>query len=300
MKCSSKTRRSIGFIFVLSVAVVMMIGVSAGAVKADPFSVPVFDPGNFPDPPDISNPFLTLIPGTAFCYEAETEDGTETNEVTVVTDDGGACTLEIAGVKTIVVRDAVRLDDVLTEDTYDLYACDEEDDECGNVWYLGEATKECGPPQNTEGTWNANQCAEDYCGGEPGIVMLANPMPGNSYQQEFLEDVAEDLGKVLRLDANVSVPYGDFEDCLKTKEWTPLATGNLEHKYYARNIAQLDPDTEIGGLVLVEGLKGKTVRTELFDVLTDVASTGACPTSFADALDKLCDEVNSPPPMNCD
>ena len=145
MKCSSKTRRPLGFIFFLSVAVVMMIGFSGGVAKADPFIVPDFESAVFGTPTIIDNAFFTLIHGTAFCYEADTEDGTETNEVTVVTQGGGACTLPIAGVQTIVVRDAVRLDGDLTEDTYDFYAQDNNGNN-GNVWYLGEATKECGPP----------------------------------------------------------------------------------------------------------------------------------------------------------
>ncbi|MGH7801592.1 MAG: hypothetical protein ACREOW_13365 [Thermodesulfobacteriota bacterium] len=281
MKCSSKTERLIGCICFISVALVMMICFTAGVAKADPFIVPDFESAVFGTPTLIDNAFFTLIPGTAFCYEADTEDGTETNEVTVVTQGGGACTLPIAGVQTIVVRDAVRLDGDLTEDTYDFYAQDND----GNVWYLGEATKEC-EDGNTEGTWNADQE-----GAEPGIVMLADPMPGNSYQQEFLEDVAEDMGKVLRLNANHS-EYCE-QGCLETKEWTPLAPGNIEHKYYAQGITN-----GIGGLVLVEELKGKTVMTELADVL-EVNDTGDCPTSLPNALYNLCNEA-SPPPMNCE
>ena len=125
--------------------------------------------------------------------------------------------------------------------------------------------------------------------------MLDDPMPGNTYQQEFLEGVAEDMGKVLRLDADVT-DYCD-KDCLKTKEWSPLATGNVEHKYYARNIVG-----DIGGLVLVEELKGgQTVLVELFDVITRLKAkfTGDCPSDFEDALGKLCND-DSPPPMNCE
>lgn len=273
MRYLSEIKRSIGFIFVLSITVVMLIGFSAGVVNAKPFKAPIFEPPNFPDPPNINNPFMTLNPGTAFCYEAETEDGTEINEVTVTT-----CDQEIAGVKTIVVRDAVRLEGNLTEDTYDYYAQDED----GNVWYLGEATKECGD-DSTEGTWNA-----DKPGAEPGVVKLANPKSGNSYMQEFLEGVAEDLAVVLRLNANVSENCN--KDCLKTKEWSPLELGAIEHKYYARDIA---PDT--GGLVLVEELKGKTVITELVDVL-DINDIGYCPLDLDDALETLC---NKPTPMNC-
>ena len=124
--------------------------------------------------------------------------------------------------------------------------------------------------------------------------MLADPKPGNSYRQEFLEDVAEDMGKVQRLNANVSVPYGEFEDCLKTKEWTPLERGSIEHKYYASDIV---PD--IGGLVITKEHKGKTVRSELVDVLQNVTDTGDCPQNLQDALDALCNE-ESPPPNNCE
>ena len=93
-------------------------------------------------------------------------------------------------------------------------------------------------------------------GAEAGIIMLAGPIPGIAYQQEHYEDEAEDMGKVLRLNASVSVEYDDFDDCLVTKEWTALELRVIELKYYAPGV----------GLVLVEELKGKTVRVELIDV----------------------------------
>ena len=94
-------------------------------------------------------------------------------------------------------------------------------------------------------------------GAEPGIIMLADPRPGNAYRQEYYRDVAEDMGKVLRLNATVSIEYGDFDDCLATKEWTPLEPGEIEHKFYAPNV----------GLVLITELKGKTVRYELVNII---------------------------------
>ena len=86
--------------------------------------------------------------------------------------------------------------------------------------------------------------------------MLIAPMPGLFYQQELLEDEAEDWGKVLRLNSSVSLEEEDYEGCLMTKEWTPLERGEIEHKYYCW-------DT---GLVLIQELKGKTVWVELWDV----------------------------------
>ena len=147
------------------------------------------------------------------------------------------------------------LDHVTTEETTDWYAQDDD----GNVWYCGEDTVEHMYDDegnhigdSTEGSWNAN-----VTGAEPGIVMLADPMPGDSYRQEFLEGVAEDMAKVLRLNAKVSIEFGDFDNCLETKEWSPLERGAIEHKYYYPGVG-LVYNTELSG--------GKTVKVELVDI----------------------------------
>ena len=111
---------------------------------------------------------------------------------------------------------------------------------------------------STEGTWNA-----DIPGAEPGIIMLANPTPGAFYQQEYLEDEAEDMGKVLQVNARVNLTFDNqfgpdeqkYKDCVKTKEWSPLEIGVIEHKYYCDGL-----------LLLVSELQGGTVRTELVDL----------------------------------
>jgi len=224
-----------------------MLGVGLVPAWADKDKTyhPQIDPADFVS--TIDNPYFPLIPGTTFTYEAETEDGLERDVVAVTRD-----TKVILGVTTTVVRDTATLDGVIEEDTFDWYAQDEE----GNVWYFGEFTTqfENGVPVGNVGSWEAG-----VNGAQPGIIMLANPQPGDSYRQEFLAGVAEDMAKVLRLNASVSVPYGDFENCLETKEWTPLEPGSIEHKFYARGV----------GLVLVEELKGKTVRVELVDITTE-------------------------------
>ena len=86
--------------------------------------------------------------------------------------------------------------------------------------------------------------------------MLGMPTPGVSYQQEYYEGEAEDRAKVLQLNAVVSIGSGEYFGCLKTKEFTPLAAGEVEHKYYCRL-------SHSGvGLMLVNELKGKTKRVE--------------------------------------
>lgn len=241
------------FCLTLAMAVGMMIGFSIGVVQAGSHELPAIDPADFVS--GIDNPYSPMVPGTTFVYEAETEDEFILNEITVT-----KRKKKILGVTCTVVYDVewvyVEEEDewFLTEETYDWYAQDND----GNVWYFGEETYEIIYDDDwipidisTEGSWKAGMD-----GAEPGIIMLADPMPGISYQQEYYEGVAEDMGKVMQLNASVSIEYGDFDNCLKTKEWTPLAPGEIEHKYYAWGV----------GLVFIEELKEKTVRVELVKV----------------------------------
>lgn len=194
----------------------------------------------------VDNPYFPLIPGTTFEYRSETDDGLETNTVEVTHQ-----TRTILGIAATVVHDRVYLDGELTEDTYDWYA----QDASGNVWYLGEASCEivndvC---ESTEGSWEAG-----VDGAEAGIQMWADPAAhkGKTYRQEYYEDVAEDVAKVLRLDASASVPYGDFTGCLVTMDSNLLEPGEAEHKYYCPGV----------GLVLEVEPRGGRTRLELLTV----------------------------------
>jgi hypothetical protein len=170
----------------------------------------------------VTNPWYPLIPGTVFEYRAETDEGIETTIAEVTSEEKS-----VLGIDATVVRDRVYLDGELVEDTRDWFA----QDRWGNVWYLGEESCEYeeGECVSTEGSWEAG-----VDGAEAGIVMWADPAAhrGRAYRQEYYEGEAEDLGKVLRLDARVSVPYGDFFGCLETMDWTPLEPGHREHKFY--------------------------------------------------------------------
>ena len=106
--------------------------VGDGGGATDEISHAKFDPCDFGNE-SIDNPYTTLTPGTTFTYESVTEEGTE-EDIVVVTNE----TKEILGVTATVVRDTVTLDGELIEDTFDWFAQDKE----GNVWYLGEDTKE--------------------------------------------------------------------------------------------------------------------------------------------------------------
>jgi hypothetical protein len=183
----------------------------------------------------VDNLYFPLAPGTVLVYEGRSDGERET--VTIrVTDQ----TKEILGVTCTVVRDTVEVAGEIHEDTFDWYAQDVD----GNVWYMGEDTKEyeVGKVVSTEGSWEAG-----VDGALPGIIMPASPEVGLAYTQEHYAGEAEDKGKVVSLGEHVEVPYGAFHDVVVTEDWTPLEPKILEHKYYARGVGVVFEEIVKGG-----------------------------------------------------
>jgi hypothetical protein len=190
-------------------------------IKGKPYQ-PAFEPGGFVQ--GIDNPYLPFQPGTTLIYQGVSNGERERVEVTT-TDE----TKEILGITATVVRDQVFVAGELAEDTFDWYA----QDRAGNVWYLGEDTKEYenGKVVTTAGSWEAG-----VDGAQPGVVMLGDPRPGDTYRQEYYRGEAEDVGSVVALDESVTVPQGAFNEVLVTEDWTPLDPKLLENKFYARGV----------------------------------------------------------------
>ena len=216
-----------------------------------------FDNADFDTYPseEITNSWWTLPAGRNFLYFSETEDECTWNLVEVLdltTDNFEGI---YAGVDARIVLDREWVDEECEysnfediyaniapeEVTYDWYAQDSK----RNIWYMGEDTWD---GESSEGSFIAG------CNGaEAGIVILGEPFKGAFYQQEMYEDEAEDRAKVLNFYTEDNVV------CMKTKEWTPLEPGEIEHKYYCN-------DGTNGRLSLIKELKGKTVIVELIDI----------------------------------
>ena len=218
-----------------TLAAPLLVGAAATASAAPA-------PGRFST--TIDNPYLPMKPGTRMVYR--TTDGDEHGrEVVRVTHR----TRVVDGVTVRVVRDRAYVGGDLVEDTRDFYAQDRR----GNVWYFGENTKtlENGTVTSTKGSWLAgvNRAM-------PGIVMEADPQVGDRYAQENAPGVAEDRAKVLSLDAHATVPYGNFDGLLKTKDFSPLEPSVVEHKKYLRGV----------GSILEKEVKGGQERLALVRV----------------------------------
>jgi hypothetical protein len=164
----------------------------------------------------IDNPYFPLAPGSRWVYRETATDGSKQRVVVKVTH---RTRLIANGVRARIVRDTVSERGHVIEDTFDWYA----QDAGGNVWYLGEDTKEYenGTVVSTKGSWEAG-----VNGARGGLIMPANPRPGMQYRQEYLAGEAEDKARV------VSV----FADSVLTREWTPLEPKRFEYKLYARGV----------------------------------------------------------------
>jgi len=251
-------------------------------------------PGDFDGTSNmVDNPWYPLPPGQRSIYVEETEDGCEI----IVIDAIATANQSRASVNGVLVRevlDTVYFDESgdycedgsgdpddweLLEITLDWFAQDVD----GNVWYTGEHSvatdhDECDHPSDDpdpifsnyfmptdvtgclDGSWEAGYDIWEEVEDEDilaGIYMLADPRKGDFYFQEYWEDEATDMGKVLNFKTIDTYLYDEQEDCVTIKEWVPLSPGNVEHKYYCRDY----------GLVLVQGnAGGKTEWTDLVAV----------------------------------
>ena len=233
----------------LSVAVLLAVGAwPAGIARAGPCPVPLpqgsdpvtLDPADFVG--QIDNPYWPMAPGTRWIYRESDPQGNALKvKVTVTTR-----TKDILGIQATVVHDAVSERGQLIENTFDWYA----QDTCGNVWYLGENTKEYenGEVVTTAGSWEAG-----VDGAQAGVVVPGDPQVGLTYRQEYYAGEAEDRAEIAGLDEQVQVPYGHFRDALLTKNTTPLHPRILEYKFYAKGI----------GPILALGISGGSDREEL-------------------------------------
>ncbi len=220
--------------------------------------VPDFNPANFDtDFANLTNPnpYFPLAVGNRWQYVG----GDETVTVEVLDK-----TKLIAGVTCVVVNDVVEEAGETTEDTDDWFAHAKD----GGIHYCGEISMnlETFPgdvPAEAElvdvgGSWKAGRD-----GDQPGILFPAMPVVGATYRQEWSIGDAEDVAEVLsttygfgtapELDELVPQSLAALlcaNDCVVTRESTPIEPDEFERKYYARGVGLfLEVDPEGGEVV---------------------------------------------------
>jgi hypothetical protein len=164
---------------------------------------PKLDPANFVD--RVDNPYWPLKPGTGFHFKGVRGNTLQTDDEIVTHQ-----TKVVLRVSCTVVRDTVSEHGRPVERTFDWYAQDKQ----GNVWYMGEDAFELqhGHFAKASDSWEAG-----VDGAKPGIIMPANPRPGDSYRQEYYRPGrALDQAHVIGFSGPVKVPYRTFKRSLVT------------------------------------------------------------------------------------
>jgi hypothetical protein len=176
----------------------------------------------------IDNPYFPLPVGRTFLYRGVENGKKEIDRMHVT-----RRTKLIAGITATVVSDNVyEPPPRLAEKTFDYYAQDDR----GNVWYLGEDTKELhrGGKVDTSGSWLTGRD-----GAKPGVIMEADPRVPDAYRQECLSGEAEDLAWV--------VGRGGSKHLLRTIEFSPLEPAVVERKIYKPGVGVVSEQQLSGG-----------------------------------------------------
>ncbi|MFD7512192.1 hypothetical protein ACFV5N_23040 [Streptomyces sp. NPDC059853] len=192
---------------------------------ASPAPSPSIDPAEFVD--EIDNPYLPLAPGAGHHFAGICPGGAASmgTEVTQERE-------EIMGVATLVVRERRTCEGEPATEVRQFYA----QDAGGNVWYFG---RDAG---GADGSWRAGTD-----GAQPGVVMLAEPMVGEIYQEEFVPGVAEDEAQVISISEDVTISLGRFSEVLKIRESSRLDPGVVTEKYYAKELGLIRSQRVQGG-----------------------------------------------------
>ena len=167
------------------------------------------------------NPYFILEPG----YQLVLEGREERLTITVLDE-----TKTVAGVETRVVEERETKNGKLAEVSRNYIAISKQ---TNSVYYFGEDVDEYkdGQVAGHGGSWLAGAGNARF-----GLLMPGQPLLGAKYAQEIAPGKAMDRAEVMELDAVMPTPAGEFRNCLKIEETSPLEPGSKEFKHYAPGI----------------------------------------------------------------
>jgi hypothetical protein len=118
------------------------------------------------------------------------------------------------------------------------------------IYYFGEEVDiyKNGKISGHEGAWESGKNGAKF-----GLMVPGEPAVGMRYYQEIAPEVAMDRAEVVSVSEVLKTPAGEFRDCLKTEETTPLEPREKEYKIYAPGIGLVRD----GPLRLAERGRGK-------------------------------------------
>lgn len=180
-----------------------------------------------------TNNYFPLWPGSALVLEGEEEDEGETVEISATQTVLGETEL-VDGVLTRVLEERELEDGELVEVSRNFVAICRE---TGDLWYFGEDVDdyEDGMIVGHEGAWRAG-----VDGAVPGILMPGTPILGARYFEEVAPGVALDQSEIIGMGEDVTVPFGTFQNTVRTRGTTALEPGVVgDEKVWARGFGNV-------------------------------------------------------------
>jgi hypothetical protein len=166
------------------------------------------------------NTYFVLEPG----YRLVFQNRRDTLIITVLGE-----TKMVDGVSTRVIEERETSGGQLAEVSRNFFAIDRT---TRDVYYFGEEVDEYrnGKVVGHEGAWLSG-----VDGARFGLMMPGAPKVGDRFYQEVAPKVAMDRAEVISATAQMKVPAGAFNGCLRARESTPLESGT-EEKWYAPDV----------------------------------------------------------------
>jgi hypothetical protein len=170
------------------------------------------------------NPYFILEPG----YYLDLEGGDIQLTITVLSE-----TKKVDGVETRVVEERETKDGKLVEVSRNYFAISKR---TNDVFYFGEDVDiyKDGKVVSHAGAWLSG-----VNGAKFGLMIPGQPSLNARYYQEVAPGVAMDRVEIVSMSETVKTPAGEFTNCLKLKETTPLEPFVTDYKYYASGIGMV-------------------------------------------------------------
>ena len=168
--------------------------------------------------------YFILEPGYQLVLEGKEDGSHVSHKITVLNE-----TKVVDGVETRIVEEYETKDGKLEEVSRNFFAIG---NDTKSVYYFGEEVDVYkGDKVVHEGAWVSGVDGAKY-----GVMIPGDARIGEKYYQERAPKVALDRGENVSVKEKVKTPAGEFTDCLKVKETTPLEPDNVEYKYYAPGV----------------------------------------------------------------
>jgi hypothetical protein len=167
------------------------------------------------------NPYFILEPG----YQLVLEGGSERLVVSVLNE-----TKIVDGVETRIVEERETKNEKVVEVSRNFFAISKR---TSSVYYFGEEVDEYkdGKIAGHSGAWLSGEKGARF-----GLMMPGLPLLKARFYNEVAPKVAMDRAEIVGVSVTFKTPAGEFKNCLKIEETTPLEPGEKEHKHYAPGI----------------------------------------------------------------